>query len=169
MSSIYLIGFMGSGKSSVGRKLASLLQYDFLDTDTEIERRTGKSIPQIFDTEGECFFREQEQALIAELCQKDNIVVATGGGTPCFFDNMQRMNQAGLTIYLHAIPKILKHRLIKRKHLRPLLQNIPDEKMEPYIAEQLFQRGHYYCQAKITVEAFNVTARKLLWTIQGEK
>ncbi|MCL2041466.1 MAG: shikimate kinase [Bacteroidales bacterium] len=164
--SIYLIGFMGSGKSSIGKKLSNLLHFDFVDTDAEIERLTGKSIAQIFDVGEEHLFREQERTLIAELSQRDNIVVATGGGTPCYFDNMQRMNESGLTVYLHANPKILKQRLIKQKSKRPLLQNIPDESLELHIAEMLFQRGHYYCQSKITVEAFNITAKKLMEMIK---
>ena len=116
---IFLIGFMGSGKSSTGKKLANLLHFDFFDTDTEIERITGKTISQIFATDGEDFFREKEREIIAELSQKDNVVVSTGGGTPCFFDNMQLMNQTGLTIYLHANPKMLKQRLITNKKQRP--------------------------------------------------
>ena len=166
MTRIYLIGFMGSGKSSIGKKLANLLHFDFVDTDAEIERLIGKSIAQIFDAGEEHLFREQERMLIAKLSQRDNIVVATGGGTPCYFDNMYRMNESGLTVYLHANPKILKQRLIKQKSKRPLLQNIPDESMELHIAEMLFQRGGHYCQSKITVEAFNITAKKLMEAIK---
>ena len=159
---IFLIGFMGSGKSSTGKKLANLLHFDFFDTDTEIERITGKTISQIFATDGEDFFREKEREIIAGLSQKDNVVVSTGGGTPCFFDNMQLMNQTGLTIYLHANPKMLKQRLITNKKQRPLLNNVPNEKLEIHIVELLFQRGYYYRQSQITVEAFNITAKKLL-------
>jgi len=167
MNRIFLIGFTGSGKSSIGKKLSNLLHFDFFDTDTEIERISGRSILQIFDEEGEIFFREKERTLIAELSQKDNIVVSTGGGTPCFFDNMQRMNQTGLTIYLHASPNVLKQRITNQKHQKPLLKTVPDEQLTPHITQLLRQREPFYQQAQITVEAFNITAKKLLW-IMGE-
>ena len=164
---IFLIGFMGSGKTSLGRKLAKLLRFDFFDTDVEIERTTGKSVLQIFETEKEDFFREQEQAVLAELAEKTNAVVSTGGGTPCAFDNMQRMNNAGLTIYLKATPKMLKQRVIRRKHQRPLLKNTPDEALETHIAQLLQQREPEYQKCQLTVEAFNITAKKLLETIMS--
>jgi shikimate kinase len=159
---------MGSGKTSIGKKWAALLHFDFFDTDTEIERKTGKNTLQIFETDGEDFFRKQEQCVIAELSKKTNIVVSTGGGTPCFFDNMQQMNQSGLTIYLQANPKMLKQRILKRQHQRPLLKNIPEEQLETYISKLLHQREHYYVQSQITVEAFNITAKKL-WEDIREK
>ena len=157
---------MGSGKTSIGKKLANLLHYDFFDTDAEIERLVGKTALQIFETDGESFFREKEQSVIAELSQKTNIVVSVGGGSPCFFDNMQRMNQAGLTIYLQATPKMLKQRLIKRKNQRPLLKNIPDEELEPYIVRLLQQRQPDYQKCQITVETLNITAKRLLEIIR---
>jgi shikimate kinase len=163
---IFLIGFMGSGKSSIGKKLAALFHFDFFDTDAEIERITGKTALQIFETDGENVFREKERTVIAELSQKTNIVVATGGGTPCFFDNMQRMNQTGLTIYLQASPKMLKQRITKQKQQRPLLKNIPDEQLEPYITQLLHQREPYYRQSQITVEALNLSAKKLMRVIR---
>ena len=161
MTRIFLIGFMGSGKTSVGKKLANLLHFEFFDTDAEIERITGKNVLEIFETAGEDFFREKERAVIAELSQKTNVVVSAGGGSPCFFDNMQRMNQTGLTIYLQATPKMLKQRLIKRKHQRPLLKNIPDDELETCITQLLHQREPDYLKCHITVEALNVTAQKL--------
>ena len=162
---IFLVGFMGSGKSSAGKKLANLLHFDFFDTDAEIERMTGKTVPQIFETDGEDFFREKERAVITELSQKTNIVVAVGGGTPGFFDNMQRMNETGLTIYLQATPKMLKQRILRRKHQRPLLKNIPDDELETHIAHLLRQRETDYQKCQITVEAFNITAKKILENI----
>jgi len=160
---------MGSGKTSTGKKLAHLLHFDFFDTDAEIERATGKSVLQIFETEGESSFREKEQAVIAELAEKTNVVVSAGGGSPCFFDNMQRMNNAGLTIYLKANPKMLKQRVIKRKSQRPLLKNTPDDQLEAHIAHLLRQREPYYQKCQITVEAFNSTAKKLLEVITNIK
>jgi len=161
MPSIFLVGFMGSGKTSLGKRLAKLLCFDFFDTDAEIERITGKTALQIFETDGENFFREKERAVVAKLSQKTSAVVAVGGGAPCFFDNMQRMNEAGLTIYLQATPKMLKQRLLKHKHQRPLLKDIPNEKLETYIAQLLHQREPDYRKCRITVEALNITARKL--------
>jgi len=163
---IFLVGFMGSGKSSIGKKLARLLHFDFFDTDAEIERKTDKSISQIFETEGETFFREQERTLITELVQKNNIVVSTGGGLPCFFDNMQQMKQAGLTIYFRAMPNMLKQRIINSKNKRPLLDNLSDEELTAHIAQLLHQRESDYRQSHLIVEAFNLTPQKLLWIIR---
>jgi shikimate kinase len=162
MNLIFLIGFMGSGKSSIGKKLSNLLHFDFFDTDAEIEKMTGKTIAQIFETDGEHFFREKERDVIAALSQKTDVVVSTGGGTPCFFDNMQRMNQAGLTIYLHATPKMLKQRIIRGENRRPLLNRVPDEELTARITHLLHQREPDYRKSQITVEAFNLTAKKLL-------
>ena len=165
-SRIFLIGFMGSGKSSIGRRLAKLLHFDFFDTDSEIMKKTGKTAIEIFETDGEDFFRKKEQEVITELSPKINAVVSTGGGTPCFFDNMQQMNQTGLTIYLQAHPKVLKQRVIRRKHQRPLLKDIPNEQLETYIAQLLHQREPDYQKSQITVAAFNITAKKLLEVIR---
>jgi shikimate kinase len=163
---LYLIGFTGSGKSSIGKKLANLLGFDFFDTDVEIEKMTGKSIVEIFETEGETFFRKKERDVITKLSQKENIVISTGGGTPCFFDNMQRMNQTGLTVYLHATPTMLKQRILRQKAQKPLLKNVPDEQLTDYIAQLLQRRETVYRQSQIVVEAFNLTAKKLLWIMQ---
>jgi shikimate kinase len=158
---------MGCGKTTIARRLAHQLYFDFIDTDAKIERITGKKILQIFETDGEDFFREKEREVIAELSQKENIVVATGGGMPCHFDNMQMMNKTGLTIYLRANPKVLKQRVIRRKHRRPLLKDIPDEELELCITQLLHQREPDYLKSQITIEAFNITAKKLIEKIDS--
>jgi shikimate kinase len=166
LNRIYLIGFTGCGKSFIGKKLSHLFHLDFFDTDDEIEKMTGKSIVEIFETDGADFFREKERYVITKLSQKTNVVVSTGGGTPCFFDNMQQMNQTGLTVYLHANPSMLKQRITKQKNQKPLLKTVPDEQLTSHITQLLHQREPFYEQSQITVEAFNLTAKKLSEMIQ---
>jgi shikimate kinase len=100
---IFLIGFMGCGKSTIGKKLAKTLSCKFIDLDKYIERKTGESIQQIFKEKGEKYFRVLETESLMEICESDNLVIATGGGTPCFFDNMQRILARQLFHYCNRI------------------------------------------------------------------
>jgi shikimate kinase len=118
---IFLIGFMGSGKSSMGAAISSDLGLRFIDLDKAIESKFGKDIPAIFATDGEKHFRELEQQTLQELLEEDDYVMACGGGTPCFFDNMDRMNEAGVTIYLKMSTDVLADRLQTETETRPLL------------------------------------------------
>src|SRR5215217_1973749 len=111
MNSVFLIGFMGSGKTFVGKKLAQLLKTTFIDLDEVIEKSEEKTISQIFSQNGEEFFRERESHYLKSLSERSNVVIATGGGTPCFHDNMKWMNENGITIYLKAKSEILFDRL----------------------------------------------------------
>ncbi|MEM6726800.1 MAG: shikimate kinase, partial [Bacteroidota bacterium] len=99
---IYLIGFMGSGKSYYGKHLAEALGYQFVDLDETIEEKSGQSIPEIFSSQGEVAFRQMEQQVVQESTQRSKIVYATGGGAPCFFDNLERMKNGGVVLYLQA-------------------------------------------------------------------
>jgi shikimate kinase len=139
---VFLVGPMGSGKSTVGRQLAALLGKEFLDSDHEIERRTGASIPLIFEIEGEAGFRRREQQLIEELTRRPNIVLATGGGAVLAEDNRRALRERGTVVYLHAELDTLIERTRRDRH-RPLLQTAdPRGKMAEILAqrEPLYRR-----------------------------
>ena len=127
---IYILGFMGSGKSTSGKKLASLLGWSFIDLDKRIEEHTGLTIPEIFSRYGETFFRNVETEILRSLKSHVNTVISTGGGTPCHDDNMDYMLETGLTIYLKLTPDQLKNRLSGSKGERPLIKDVKKGKLK---------------------------------------
>lgn len=145
---IYLIGYMGCGKSTLGKRLAKHLNLQFVDMDHYIEMRNHKSVPQIFAEEGEAEFRKKERKALEELSEFSNIVIATGGGAPCFFDNIDLMNNTGTTIYMNIDPAILADRLIHSKTERPLIKGKSQEELTVFIDEMLAKRRPFYSQAK---------------------
>ncbi len=145
---IYLIGYMGSGKSTVGKGLAKNLELDFIDMDVFIENSQHKTIPQIFELYGEQGFRQIEQKALRELSEFENVIIATGGGAPCFFDNMQLINQTGTSIYLKATASLLAQRLMNSKIERPLIKGKNYEQLVGFIDETLNAREKFYMQAK---------------------
>jgi len=149
---IYIIGFMGSGKSTAGRKLAASLGWSFIDLDRRIEETAGKTIPQIFAQDGEDHFRKIEAEVLRSLGQDKKIVVSTGGGTPCYGDNMDYMLKTGVTVYLKMTPDQLAKRLLGTSDERPLLKNIPDDRLPGFIEEKLAFREQWYGKANITVD-----------------
>ena len=144
---IYLIGYMGCGKSTLGRKLAKHAGLQFVDMDHYIEKRNHKTVPQIFAEDGEAEFRIKERKALEELSEFSNVVIATGGGAPCFFDNVDLMNRTGKTIYLNIEPKILADRLMKSKTERPLIKGKSEEELVAFIDENLMKRNEFYMQA----------------------
>ena len=146
---IYLIGFMGAGKSHTGRRLAQLLDLPFLDLDHAIEAAAGRTITEIFTQEGEAAFRERERTALHTTAQYGSGIFATGGGLPCFFDNLEWMGQHGIRIYLQVPPAILLQRLERGKDQRPLLRDRSHEELLAYIHEKLGERGPYYEQADV--------------------
>ncbi len=148
---IYLIGYMGCGKSTIGRRLAAELGLHFIDLDKYIEERCFKTIPVLFAEEGESGFRERERNALNEVTQFENVVVGTGGGAPCFFDNMELMNQNGITIYLSPDIETLANRLMKSKTERPLIAGKSREELMAFIANALKIRGPFYEKAQHTV------------------
>src|SRR5210317_891427 len=148
---IYLIGYMGSGKSHLGWKLANHLGVQFVDMDNYIEERNCKTIPQIFAEEGEAEFRKKERKALDELSEFTDLVIATGGGAPCFFDNIDLMNETGKTIYLNIDPAILADRLLKSKTERPLIKGKSQEELVAFIDETLKKRNQFYSQAKYQI------------------
>ena len=149
---IFLIGFMGSGKTTVGRPLAKALGLRFVDMDHHITDSQHKTIAQLFEELGEEGFRQLERDTLAELSAQDNTVIATGGGAPCFFGNMDVMNRTGSTIYLKVSPEGLAARLKHGRDKRPLLRGKTDEELLEYIRRTLAEREKFYAQASITVD-----------------
>jgi shikimate kinase len=152
---IFLIGFMGSGKSTTGKKLASHLKWTFIDLDEKIENMTGMKIRDIFSEKGEAFFRRTESEVLQEMASESNAVISTGGGTPCFGNNMDFMLRTGITVYLRMTPTRLKNRLAGSSDRRPLLKDIGKEDLEEYIAGKLSEREKWYSRAEIIIDGFN--------------
>ena len=152
MKSIIIIGYMGAGKTTVGKALAKELGVMFYDLDWYIESRMRKTVKQIFDEIGEEGFRKIERNMLHEVAEFENVVVSCGGGTPCFFDNMDYMNQLGETIYLKASPETLHTHLKMGKGVRPLLLNKTPEEVEIFIRKQLKLRETFYNKAKHIID-----------------
>ena len=152
---IYLVGYMGCGKSTIGRKVAELLGISFVDLDKYIEERYFKSVPAIFAEEGESGFREKERIALHEVSQFENVVIGTGGGAPCFFDNMEVMNNHGVTVYIAPDTEVLATRLLKSKTERPLIAGKSLETLISFIDEALVKRAPFYEKAKIIIRDEN--------------
>ena len=159
---IYIIGFMGSGKTTAGKKLASLLGWSFIDLDKRIEEYAGKTIPEIFSQSGEDYFRIIETQLLRNLKMCTKTVISTGGGTPCYIDNMDYMIETGLTIYLKLTPAELKSRLSQSKGERPLIKDLDQEELTSFIKEKLAVREKWYERSDITMDGIDLDANLLL-------
>lgn len=153
MKRIFLIGYMGAGKTTMGKSLAQVMGLEFIDLDNWIEARQHKTIKEIFAEVGEEGFRKLERAGLEEVSTYENVILSLGGGTPCFFDNMEVVNRAGTSVYLKPSEEVLLKRLIKGKHKRPLLADKSDDEILQVIREQLAWREPYYLKANITFEA----------------
>ncbi len=149
MRRVILIGFMGAGKSTLGKKIASRMGIPFIDSDLEIETHFQKSIGDIFTENGESFFRTLETEYIEALDLRDNFVLATGGGMPCFGRNMELLNSIGTTFYLNRSPKELVHRLYHSKTSRPLIAGLDEEELLPFIENRLALREEYYKKSSV--------------------
>lgn len=144
---------MGAGKTTLGRRLAGKLNYKFYDTDQYFEEKYHFSIYNFFEFFGEKKFREMEKEILKELIEdQDNAVISTGGGAACFFDNMDVMNNAGVTVYVKLHANSLKHRLLRSKRRRPAVKGLNEKEMELYIKRLLAERDGYYSKAMITVK-----------------
>lgn len=152
MKRIFLIGYMGAGKTTAGRELAKELDLDFIDLDHFIQARYQKTISQIFQEVGESEFRIIESSMLKEVGEFENVVISTGGGTPCFFDNIDYMNKVGTTVYLRATPEALSERLNTCKEKRPLIKDKSKEELLAFVAENLEKREPYYTKATIIHE-----------------
>ncbi len=148
MKRVILIGYMGSGKTTVGRALSKATGMMFYDLDWYIESRMRKSIAQIFAEKGEEGFRKIEYNMLHEVAEFEDVIISCGGGTPCFFDNIDYMNQQGDVVYLKATPEVLYKHLLMGKGDRPLLKDKTPDELIAYITEHLHEREPYYSQAQ---------------------
>ena len=164
---IFLIGFMGCGKSSLGKRLANKLNLEFVDLDNEIERIHGKSISSIFQIEGEVKFRFYENEQLDRVCELKNIVVSTGGGTPCFSDNMKIINETGVSIYIKMSSESLLYRLVNSKKDRPLVKNMTYFELQKFISRKLNEREVFYNQANLVVKGENLKLNYLIELINN--
>lgn len=159
---IFLIGFMGCGKSTMGRALASKLNLTFIDLDTFLEEKYFKTIPQIFAEEGEESFRRKERNVLEEVCSFDNVILATGGGAPCFFDNMDLMNESGFCVFLDVDISSLVNRLIHAKTERPLIKGKSPEELHIFIEGLLAKRRPFYEKARYILKGSEITPTQVI-------
>ena len=153
---------MGSGKTTAGKKLARKLAYDFVDLDLLIESETGISISTYFEQFGEENFRLIEQQALKNTFKLENVIISTGGGVPCFFNNMDEMNKNGLSIYLKADIPLIINRLQSGKDQRPLIKNKSKEELKNYLSKLLSERESYYNKAKLVVNAKSLSIEALI-------
>jgi shikimate kinase len=158
---IFLIGFMGSGKTTLGRRLASKMGYEFIDLDHKLEQQVELSIAEYFSFFGEDAFRKLESQVLKKTIYPENVVISTGGGLPCFFDNMDWMKGNGKTIYIKLAPKVLADRLENGKEERPLLQDKHGDELVKFIEQKLAEREGFYAQANIIADGLSLTADRL--------
>ena len=160
---IFLIGFMGSGKTHWGKLLSGKLGLPFLDLDTVITEKENKTVLEIFAEKGEEYFRYQEKHVLEDLCrEEDSFILSCGGGTPCFFNNIEFMKKNGKVIWLNTSIDVLKARLEKERTSRPLIRDINDDELKRYIVRKLSERKMYYEQADVMVNEESVTLERLI-------
>jgi shikimate kinase len=158
---IFLIGFMGSGKTTLGRKLAVRMGCEFIDLDHKLEQQVELSIAEYFSIFGEGAFRTLESEVLKKTIYPDNAIVSTGGGLPCYFDNMEWMKSNGKVVYIKLSPKTLADRLETGKEERPLLQDKHGDDLVIFIEQKLAEREGFYTQANIIADGLSLTAERL--------
>lgn len=166
MKPLFLVGYMGCGKSTIGRKLARLLSVAFVDTDNRVEEREGATVSDIFRYEGEERFREVEREVLEEVIREGAVVVSTGGGLPIWRDNMQRMNQVGRTVYLKRSAENIASRLSPYgRQKRPRLRGLNDEELVAFMREDMVARERYYSEARHVLLCDGLTDEAILEAI----
>lgn len=153
---------MGSGKSTVAKKMATLLNYQLIDLDTYIENEQQETIAELFESAGEKKFREIEHCTLKKLMFNKNTIIACGGGTPCYFNNVELMNLHGITIYIQMEAEALVKRLINAKNKRPLIANKSETELSIFVNEQLNVRSAFYEQAHYIVKGINLSVKELV-------
>ncbi len=161
-----MIGFMGCGKSTIGKMVAKEMNYTFIDLDREIEAAENRSITDIFKEDGEKAFRAIEAQFIIDISQKEKVIIACGGGTPCFGNNMSIMNESGYTIYLELKENELFKRLNDGKEKRPLIANLTVDEVRAYIQRTLTARMPFYLQARTKLDVNEKDTREITEDIQ---
>ena len=153
---------MGSGKTLVSKELSVLNNFKIFDLDTEISKQKNRSITEIFKEKGEIFFRKTEKEVLEKILSTEkNIILSLGGGTPCYYNNIDSINEKTISVFLKTNVKTLAQRLSSEKDKRPLIQNISNEDLPEFIAKHLFERNPFYNQAKITINTDNLSAREI--------
>lgn len=162
---IFLVGFMGAGKTTLGKEMAAILGYGFVDTDELVEQQTGMPVNVFFEKEGEEAFRKAEAGVLRSLEGKKNLIIATGGGTPCYYNNMEWMNQNGVTVHVATSIPVLIERLRHQKNKRPLLKNLTDNELQPFINGLLMQRNPIYKCSKFQISGDAISAQTVINTV----
>ena len=153
---------MGSGKTLVSKELSVLNNFKIFDLDTEISKQNNRSITEIFKEKGEIFFRKTEKEVLEKILSTEkNIILSLGGGTPCYYNNIDSINEKTISVFLKTNVKTLAQRLSSEKDKRPLIQNISNEDLPEFIAKHLFERNPFYNQAKITINTDNLSTREI--------
>lgn len=151
---VFLIGFMGCGKTYWGKRLSEKLQLPFFDLDAKIEEHEGRPIPQIFGEEGEEYFRLLEKDVLHLLCENhESFVMACGGGTPCFFNNIDYLKKQGTVVWINCSVDCLFQRLVHEKNNRPLIRDLSDAALRSYITKKFSDRKIFYQQAHVTISS----------------
>ncbi|MFV0546638.1 MAG: shikimate kinase [Bacteroides sp.] len=164
MIRIFLTGYMGAGKTTLGKALARHLNISFVDLDWYIEERLHKSVGDLFKEQGEDAFRLLEQKMLHEVGEFEDVIISTGGGAPCFFDNMDFMNRVGQTVFLNVCPEVLFRRLRVAKQQRPILQNKEDDELMAFIINALQKRDVFYKKAQYVFNADELEDREQITT-----
>jgi len=165
---IFLIGLMGTGKSFWAQKLAAALHVPFFDLDAEIERNEKRSITAIFQTDGQDEFRRKEAQALRAFANYKSFVLSTGGGTPCFNNNMQWMNEHGITIWIDESLDVIAERLKGQREHRPLVAELPEQGVKDFLSDMLTNRRAYYEQAKLHLAGDEIKEENFLKIIRNE-
>ena len=152
---------MGAGKTRLGKQLSEALNLPFIDSDAQIEQKEGRNITEIFQTNGEAYFREKEVEFVRELAEKNEFVCATGGGLPCFHNLMQELNEIGTTIYLKNSTETLVKRLQNETDKRPALADLSSEELAEFIAKAVKERESVYAMANFSLNENDQTVEKI--------
>ena len=166
MNRIYLVGYMGAGKTTTARRLANQLGWQVADTDALFEEKYKISVCDFFNKYDEPLYRKLESEVLKETESLENVVVSTGGGTACYFDNMEWMNQHGLTIFMCISPQAAVDRVIHSRHKRPLVEGKSEEELTDFVNQHYASRIPFYEKAQITVKSENLDLDGLMKTVK---
>ncbi len=165
-ANIFMLGMPSSGKSTLGRQLAKELDYEFIDLDKKIEISEGKKISEIFNIEGEDYFRKIESEQLKKIDRNTKAVIATGGGTPCFHDNMQFIKENGISVFLDVSPEKLEERMRASKRNNRPLHNLDSDKLLDHLTDTYGKREKYFRMADIVIEG-DTDASTILWILDA--